>query len=58
MDIHGIAMAFLMQLPALGIGFFAGALFMRENYLRIIKWQKRIIARQNRNMARMIGPWD
>lgn len=58
MDISGIVAAFLMQLPALGIGFIAGMLFMRGNYLRVIRWQKTIITRQQRQMNNMISPWN
>ena len=50
-------MAFLAQLPALGIGFVAGMLFMRGNYLRVIKWLRVQIARQNREMNRMYQGW-
>ena len=55
-DLYGIVMAFLMQLPALGIGFVAGMLFMRGNYLRVIKWLRVQIARQQRDMNRIYGP--
>ena len=58
MDLYGITMAFLAQLPALGIGFIAGMLFMRGNYMRIIRWQKTIISRQQRKMNDMIHPWN
>ena len=57
MDWHGVLMAFLAQLPALGIGFVAGMLFMRGNYLRVIKWLRTQIARQNREMNRMYWGW-
>jgi hypothetical protein len=58
MDLYGITMAFLVQLPALGIGFIAGMLFMRGNYLRVIRWLKVVIARQQRQMNSMISPWN
>lgn len=57
MDWHGVLMAFLAQLPALGIGFVAGMLFMRGNYLRVIKWLRTQIARQNRELNRMYWGW-
>ena len=57
MDFHGVVMAFLAQLPALGIGFVAGMLFMRGNYLRVIKRLRVQIARQQRDMSRMYQGW-
>ena len=57
MDWNGIVMAALMQLPALLIGFVAGMLFMRGNYLRVIKWLRVQIARQQRDMSRMYQGW-
>lgn len=42
---------------ALGIGFIAGMVFQRGNYLRVLRWQKRIMERQNRQIMNMAGPW-
>ena len=50
-DLYGIVMAALMQLPAAVIGFVCGMLFMRQNYLRILKTKDRQIARQQRMMG-------
>ena len=57
MDYQDILTACLTQLPALGLGFLAGMIFQRGNYLRVIKWMRVQIARQQRQINSMIGPW-
>ena len=54
---QGIMAEILTKLPALFIGFIGGMLFMRGNYLRVIKWMRAQIARQNREMNRMYQGW-
>ena len=53
-DLHGAVILTLIQLPALGIGFVAGMLFMRGNYLRVIRWLRGIIRQQDRALQRFI----
>lgn len=43
-----IVLVFLLGLPFAVIGWFGGMVFMRSNYLRILKWQKRQINRLSR----------
>lgn len=50
-------MYYLAIITALGIGFISGAIFQRRNYLRVLRWQKRIMERQQRQISSMIGPW-
>lgn len=43
-----IMLVFLFGLPFAVIGWIGGMVFMRSNYLRILKWQKRQISRLSR----------
>ena len=52
MDFHGVVTLTLMQLPALIIGFVGGMLFMRGNYLPVIRWLRSVIRQQQRDMRR------
>ena len=44
-----IVLVALFGLPFAVIGWIGGMLFMRSNYLRILKWQKRQINRLSRD---------
>ena len=46
-----IVIQFLCVLPIAVIAFVAGMVFMRANYLQIIRWQKRQINRMQRREA-------
>ena len=46
-----IMLVFLFGLPFAVIGWIGGMVFMRNNYLRILKWQKRQINRLSRDNA-------
>ena len=46
-----IVLVFLFGLPFAVIGWVGGMVFMRSNYLRILKWQKRQISRLSRDNA-------
>lgn len=53
MDIQGAIQATIKQLPALGLGFLGGMLFMRGSYMRMLRWLKTMVARQQREINRM-----
>lgn len=53
MDIQGAIRATMEQLPALGLGFLGGMLFMRKNYMVLLRWLKTMVARQQREINRM-----
>lgn len=53
MDIHGALRATLDQLPALGLGFLGGMLFMRKNYMVLLRSLKTMVARQQGEINRM-----
>lgn len=42
---------FLCALPIAAVGWFGGMVFMRNNYLRVIRWQGKLISRLQRNAA-------
>ena len=50
-----IVIQFLCVLPIAVIAFVAGMVYMRANYLQIIRWQKRQINRMQRREAP--APW-
>lgn len=49
-------MLFLMMLPAVIIGFVAGVLLMRSNYLPRILWYQRQINKLNRRLTKFDAP--
>ena len=52
---------FLCALPIAAVGWFGGMVFMRNNYLRVIRWQGKLIARLQRNtVVREVknGGWE
>ena len=52
---------FLCALPIAAVGWIGGMVFMRANYLRVIRWQGKLIARLQRNaVAREVrnGGWE
>lgn len=51
-------MDYLAIITVLGIGFIAGAIFQRGNYLKVLRWQKRIMERQQRQISSMVQPWQ
>lgn len=53
MDIQGAIRATMEQLPALGLGFLGGMLFMRGSYMKMLRWLKTMVARQQREINRM-----
>lgn len=54
MDFHGVVILTLIELPALLIGFVGGMLFMRGNYLRVIRWLKTMIRQQQRDLQKYV----
>ena len=55
-DLRSILMLFLMMLPAVIIGFVAGVLLMRSNYLPRILWYQKQINKLNRRLVRHEAP--
>ena len=55
-DLRSILMLFLMMLPAVIIGFVAGVLLMRSNYLPRILWYQRQINKLNRRLTKFDAP--
>ena len=53
MDIQGAIRATMEQLPALGLGFLGGMLFMRGSYMKVLRWLKTMVARQQREINRL-----
>lgn len=53
MDIQGAIRATMEQLPALGLGFLGGMLFMRGSYMKMLRWLKTMVARQQHEINRM-----
>jgi len=45
----------VMQLVALGLGFFGGMMAMRESYLGIIRGLKKLIKEQDQEIENMIN---
>ncbi len=50
--LYSMTMLTLIELPALAIGFVGGMLFMRGNYLRVIRWLKTVIRQQQRDLQK------
>ena len=57
-DWNGALFLALYGLLAVGVGMVLGAVIMRGNYLRVIRWLNRIITRQQREMNRMVRPME
>ena len=55
-ELRSILMLFLMMLPAVIIGFVAGVLLMRSNYLPRILWYQRQINKLNRGLTKFDAP--
>lgn len=55
-DLRSILMLFLMMLPAVIIGFVAGVLLMRSNYLPRILWYQKQINKLNRRLTKFDAP--
>lgn len=55
-ELRSILMLFLMMLPAVIIGFVAGVLLMRSNYLPRILWYQKQINKLNRRLVRHEAP--
>ena len=53
MDWYGYYMAALMGLPFLLLGFVCGMLFMRGNYIRVIRGLGLMLKRQERELLRL-----
>jgi hypothetical protein len=57
MDLRGAVILFLILLPAWGLGFFAGLVVMRKNAERVIRWQRKQIAKLQRRAQEAPTPW-
>lgn len=55
-ELRSILMLFLMMLPAVIIGFVAGVLLMRSNYLPRILWYQKQINKLNRRLTKFDAP--
>ena len=53
MTLHSFVMGFLMLLPAAVAGFVCGMLYMRGSYMKMLRWLKTMVARQQREINRM-----
>ena len=56
-DFHGAMILFLIMLPVGLIGFVGGMVVMRKNAERVIRWQRRQIARLQRRTMEAPAPW-
>ena len=54
-SLYSFVMLALIELPMLVIGFVLGMLFMRGNYLRVIRWLRGIIRQQERDLMKQTG---
>lgn len=56
-DFHGAMILFLIVLPFTLIGFVSGMIVMRRNAERVIRWQRKQIAKLQRRTMEAPAPW-